>query len=135
MINNLEWKVFFMWILCCHELGQVLKIWRVTFLVVAHKDKFAIFQGFVINLFVNLHINGFGAYQVHNYTHISMTFTCFHEPRVCGSIPYNHCPRFLHGLLLFYFHTLLPLFYFILFFDMFVSISILIFLCWCLRPS
>jgi len=40
-INNLEWKAFFMWILCCLEVGWVIEIWGVTFLLVPPKDKFA----------------------------------------------------------------------------------------------
>jgi len=40
LINNLEWKAFFMWILC-YEVAQVWKIWGVMFLVVLPKDKFA----------------------------------------------------------------------------------------------
>jgi len=42
LINNLEWKVFFMWVICCPDVEWVSKSWGVTFLMVPPKDKFAL---------------------------------------------------------------------------------------------
>jgi uncharacterized membrane protein len=44
LINTLEWKVFFMWVLCCPEVGWVTKIWGVMFLMVPPKDKFVVWH-------------------------------------------------------------------------------------------
>ncbi len=41
MINDLEWETCFMWVLCCFEVGWVLEIWGVMFLMVSPKDKLA----------------------------------------------------------------------------------------------
>jgi len=41
LINNLEWKIFFIWFLCCYEVEWVLEIWSVMFLMVPPKNKFA----------------------------------------------------------------------------------------------
>jgi hypothetical protein len=43
-MNNLEWKTFFMWGLCCPKVQSVSEIWGVMFLMVPPKDKFAHLQ-------------------------------------------------------------------------------------------